>query len=177
MSPIRGCLGKEWSSFFKRFDQDDPAPPLDVLREAVGTTTRWPQTGNGPDDATASFMGRARIDPPEIAPSAHTRRYAVGRGLVAARGYAIMVQLADGTYTRAVDIDASRGRYILVLPEDVQVEAAGPEAETAPRRRGRPPGTGRKGRRVSVPRPAESRSRDRAERRGLNQFGEERTND
>ncbi len=61
------------------------------------------------------------------------------------RGYAILVELPDGSYTRATDIDASRGRYVITLPEDV---AAPPDAEPAPKRRGRPKGSGR---RVSVP--------------------------
>jgi hypothetical protein len=40
-----------------------------------------------------------------------------------ARGYAILVQDADGGYTRAVEIDASRGRYILRLPEGAEPAA------------------------------------------------------
>jgi hypothetical protein len=34
------------------------------------------------------------------------------------RGYAIMVELPDGSYTRAQSIDATRGRYVITLPED-----------------------------------------------------------
>lgn len=44
------------------------------------------------------------------------------------RGYAIMVELPDGSYTRAVDIDASRGRYVVVVPDDAQAQAL-PQAE------------------------------------------------
>lgn len=51
------------------------------------------------------------------------------------RGYAILVQLDDGSYVRAQAIDASRGRYIVQLPEDTSHAAAEPE----PKRRGRPP--------------------------------------
>lgn len=56
-----------------------------------------------------------------------------------ARGYAVLVQLGDGTYVRAKSIDAARGRYILQLPER-QVDLAGPDVElvTLKKRRGRP---------------------------------------
>ena len=43
-------------------------------------------------------------------------------------GYAILVQLEDGEYARAVDIDATRGRYILSLPEG-EPEQAGADVE------------------------------------------------
>ena len=45
------------------------------------------------------------------------------------RGYAILVRLDDGSYVRAVDIDASRGRYIVQLPEGATHAAAEPEPE------------------------------------------------
>lgn len=66
------------------------------------------------------------------------------------RGYLIAVELSDGSYTRAERIDASRGRYVITLPEDAQ---APPDAEPEPRkRRGRPPKVhGKAGKRVSVP--------------------------
>lgn len=44
------------------------------------------------------------------------------------QGYAILVQLEDGEYTRVVDVDATRGRYIIQLPEG-EAELAGPDAE------------------------------------------------
>ncbi len=58
------------------------------------------------------------------------------------RGYAILVRDTEtGEYRRAVDIDAKRGRYILMLPE----EAATPsDGEVVTKRRGRP-------KKVSVP--------------------------
>lgn len=62
------------------------------------------------------------------------------------RGYAILVELDDGTYTRAVEIDATRGRYVLQLPE-ADAHLAGDEAEVVKRKRGRPPGRSR----VSTP--------------------------
>lgn len=53
------------------------------------------------------------------------------------RGYAILVRLDDGTYTRATRVDAETGHYIIQLPDDAAHEAA--EAiEPAPKgRRGR----------------------------------------
>jgi hypothetical protein len=58
------------------------------------------------------------------------------------RGYAILVELTDGSYTRAEAIDASRGRYVVTVPDDAEVPA---HAEPVPtRRRGRP-------RKVSIP--------------------------
>ena len=62
------------------------------------------------------------------------------------RGYAILILLEDGTYARATSIDAKRGRYLIQVPEDVPVEAVGPEAEEEPqkKKRGRP-------KKVSVP--------------------------
>lgn len=67
-----------------------------------------------------------------------------------ARGYAILVRLDDDTYVRAIDIDASRGRYLIQLPESMPLPAGAEEiAATDPalkKRRGRPPG-----RRVSMP--------------------------
>lgn len=55
------------------------------------------------------------------------------------RGYAILVQLEDGTYVRATEIDATRGRYIVQLPA-ADVAKAGPDAIVEPvrRKRGRP---------------------------------------
>lgn len=48
-----------------------------------------------------------------------------------ARGYAILVKLDDGSYTRAIDIDAERGCYIVQLPEfDAQVAGADPASDT-----------------------------------------------
>jgi len=61
------------------------------------------------------------------------------------RGYFIAVLLEDGTYARATAIDASRGRYIIVVPADAPLPAEAEEVEPAPKRgRGRP-------RKVSVP--------------------------
>ena len=58
-----------------------------------------------------------------------------------ARGYALLMQLDDGSYTRVVDIDQTRGRYIVQLPED-KVALAGDEVEVeAPRKRGRQKGS------------------------------------
>lgn len=37
------------------------------------------------------------------------------------RGYFIAVELPDGTYVRATEIDASRGRYILSLPSETEL--------------------------------------------------------
>lgn len=76
-----------------------------------------------------------------------------------ARGYAILVRLEDGTYARATSIDATRGRYILQLPEDA-VASAGADAIVEPtlkRRRGRPPGCGKKSGTVTVSTPIEGR--------------------
>jgi hypothetical protein len=42
------------------------------------------------------------------------------------RGYLIAIQLPDGSYTRAREIDAMRGRYIIVIPDTVP---APPQAE------------------------------------------------
>lgn len=66
-----------------------------------------------------------------------------------ARGYAILIELPDGSYTRAERIDATRGRYVITLPEDVSEP---PEAEPVPKKRGKKSVVkGRKGRKVSVP--------------------------
>lgn len=64
-----------------------------------------------------------------------------------ARGYAILVRDAEGVYTRAVDVDATRGRYIVMIPEDA------PLPEDAEEVRGRRKRQGVKGRtrKVSVP--------------------------
>lgn len=47
-----------------------------------------------------------------------------------ARGYAILVRLDDGSYTRAVDIDAERGCYVVQMP-DAPVEVVGETADPA----------------------------------------------
>ncbi len=40
-----------------------------------------------------------------------------------ARGYAVLVRDEDGAYTRAVALDAARGRYVIMLPSaDVAAE-------------------------------------------------------
>lgn len=58
------------------------------------------------------------------------------------RGYAILVRdVETGEYRRAVDIDVTRGRYILMLPEDAAIP---PDAEVVAKKRGRP-------KKVSVP--------------------------
>lgn len=47
------------------------------------------------------------------------------------RGYAILVKLDDGSYTRAVDIDAERGCYIVQLPDfDAQVAGSEPVSDS-----------------------------------------------
>lgn len=43
-----------------------------------------------------------------------------------ARGYAILVRLDDGSYVRAKEIDHSRGRYIVQLPDGTSHAAAEP---------------------------------------------------
>lgn len=54
------------------------------------------------------------------------------------RGYGIFVRLDDGSYARAESIDASRGVYIVTLPElENADETAALETEKPPRRRGR----------------------------------------
>jgi|SRR5580765_1394920 len=58
------------------------------------------------------------------------------------RGYAILIRDAEGVYQRATEIDATRGRYILQLPEDAEVPA---DAEVVTQKRGR------KGKKISVP--------------------------
>lgn len=74
------------------------------------------------------------------------------------RGYAILIRLPDGSYTRALEVDAERGCYIisdpppvtrLQLPASLDAEDDAPLVEAAPlppvdaevvmpRRRGRP---------------------------------------
>lgn len=45
------------------------------------------------------------------------------------RGYAILVRLDDGSYTRAVEIDTARGCYVVQLPDfDAQVAGSAPVA-------------------------------------------------
>ena len=59
-----------------------------------------------------------------------------------ARGYAILVRLDDGSYVRAVDIDRTRGCYVVQIPADGAVPA---DVETeAPRK-------GKRGRRARGP--------------------------
>lgn len=60
------------------------------------------------------------------------------------RGYAILVQMEDGTYTRAIEVDAERGKYVVRVPDEEPATAAprtgmddGP-ALLAKRQRGRP---------------------------------------
>lgn len=67
-----------------------------------------------------------------------------------ARGYALLMMLDDGTYTRVVDIDPKRGRYIVQVPEE-DVALAGPEAEVVKKKRGRPRGPQRRSTEVSAP--------------------------
>lgn len=40
-----------------------------------------------------------------------------------ARGYAILVRMPDNSYVRAHEIDASSGRYVVVVPESSEVPA------------------------------------------------------
>lgn len=55
------------------------------------------------------------------------------------RGYLIAVQLPDGTYTRAIEIDPTSGSYIITLPEDTPLpEGASAVHDKSKRRRGRP---------------------------------------
>ena len=57
-----------------------------------------------------------------------------------ARGYAIMVELPDGSYVRAHSFDAGRGRYVIVVPEDaILPEGAELEPVKHGKKRGRPP--------------------------------------
>ncbi len=60
------------------------------------------------------------------------------------QGYAILVRDSEtGEYRRAVDIDAKRGRYVLLLPKDASTP---PDAEELP-----PKKRGRKSKKISVP--------------------------
>lgn len=83
-----------------------------------------------------------------------------------ARGYAILVKDTDGNYQRAARIDATRGRYILTLPDATQTMPADAEPVTcrcgcgkhvtagktwAKGHHNRKPGSRRKGVKVSVP--------------------------
>lgn len=54
------------------------------------------------------------------------------------RGYAVLVELPDGTYTRATKLDATTNSYVLTLPDEAPVPA---DAEPVKGRRGRRPGT------------------------------------
>ena len=57
---------------------------------------------------------------------------------MAKRGFLIAVRLEDGTFARAVDIDATRARYIVVVPDDIGLPAdAVPVVEKRPAKRGR----------------------------------------
>lgn len=60
------------------------------------------------------------------------------------RGYAILVETAEGEYARATSIDASRGRYIVSLPDTAPLPAGAEEEPHKKRRPGRP-------RKVSIP--------------------------
>jgi hypothetical protein len=71
------------------------------------------------------------------------------------RGYAILVETEDG-YRRALTIDASRGRYVIQIPQDAPLPADAEEVSApAPAATGLDDGStkknGRRGRRVSVP--------------------------
>lgn len=49
------------------------------------------------------------------------------------RGYAILVRLDDGSYTRAIEIDTARGCYVVQLPDfDAQVAGAAPVGDSPP---------------------------------------------
>lgn len=50
------------------------------------------------------------------------------------RGYAILIRLDDGSYTRVTEIDATRGRYIVQLPDGSTLAGSTDE----PKKRGRP---------------------------------------
>lgn len=63
------------------------------------------------------------------------------------RGYLIAVELPDGSYTRAERIDATRGRYVITVPDDV---ADPPEAEPVASPKKKPAAKGKRGRKVSV---------------------------
>lgn len=61
------------------------------------------------------------------------------------QGYAILVRDPEsGEYRRAAEIDATRGRYILLLPADATVPSDGEEVQTPKKR-------GRKSKKISVP--------------------------
>jgi hypothetical protein len=63
------------------------------------------------------------------------------------RGYAILMKLPDGTYTRVMEVDERHGRYVVQLPADSPAPGDSvPLPPTRPKRRGRPPN-----RRVGVP--------------------------
>lgn len=62
---------------------------------------------------------------------------------MAARGYAILVQLKDGTYARAKKIDASRGRYIIEIPAGAPLPEGAEEPLKLKGKRGRPKGRSR----------------------------------
>ena len=57
------------------------------------------------------------------------------------RGYAILVRLDDGTYTRALEIDETHGCYVIQEPEELPATPTGeapPSDAPATKRRGRP---------------------------------------
>lgn len=62
-----------------------------------------------------------------------------------ARGYAILVELPDGSYTRVTQVDTTRGRYVITVPDEVTLPAEA-EPVVAKGKRGR-----KAGRKVSVP--------------------------
>ena len=68
------------------------------------------------------------------------------------RGYLIAVELPDGSYTRAERIDATRGRYVITVPDDVADPAeAEPVAATRKGSTKKSVVKGKRGRKVSVP--------------------------
>lgn len=62
------------------------------------------------------------------------------------RGYAILVRLDDGSYIRAKEIDAERGRYIVQLPDGATHAAAEPVDEPQTGLDDGPPMKARRGR-------------------------------
>jgi|SRR5262247_426143 len=55
------------------------------------------------------------------------------------RGYAILVRLPDGTYTRAIEINAEHGQYVIMEPEGgVSAEVVPPKKRGRPKKRGIP---------------------------------------
>lgn len=71
------------------------------------------------------------------------------------RGYAVMVRRPDGTYTRAVSIDAETSSYVVLPPAVPATEPTADDACDAPpipsKRRGRPRGSTRASARERLP--------------------------